>query len=218
MKSYFTCFLIFTSLLFSSCVAKPVDKEAQFWKWFVENKTNLYTQKEEQEKLLDELANHLHKVDSNLTFEFSPIDNKGIREFTISADGLYESFPAVISLVKKAPKIDKWKFVAFRQRIPDESLAINFGNNIKIGYKDIYFRYKIDSGKILIELNIRNYVDAPNFKSAIFVLLDALLGEYDAVTQIGYIEFVLLDEDKIGTMAPIIDLKKLVDKNKQVAK
>ncbi len=185
----------FITILFSACMAKSNDKEKQFWEWFIVNKTRLYEQKEPQEKLFDELSRELNKVDSSLTFEFSPIHSDGVREFTVSADGIKKYFPIVQSLVSKAPHVDKWKINAFRQRIPDDYTTIEYDKKTKIGYDDIYFRYALDSGKIAIELNVRNFIDSPSFKHAVYILLDGLIGEYDMEIQISGIKFVLLDEN-----------------------
>ena len=99
-------------------------------------------------------------------FEFSPIHSAGVREFTISADGIKQYFPIVKSLVSKAPHINKWKINAFRQRVPGEYMAIEYNKSIKISYNNIYFRYVHDSDKIALELNVENLFDSPNFKHA----------------------------------------------------
>ena len=202
-------------LCFTTCMAKEVDREAKFWEWFKANKTRFYEQTEPQENLFDEFSVQLYKVDSSLAFEFSPVHSDGIRELTISADGIREYFPIVKSLVAKAPKLDKWKINAFRQRLPDDYNSIEYGSKIKLSYEDVYFRYAKDSGKIAIELNVRNLIDSPSFKHTIYILLDGLLGEYDMETQISTIEFVLLDEKKIPNLLSLIDLRSIVDKNKQ---
>ena len=210
-----TTFLLIT-ILFPACMAKSNDRETQFWEWFIVNKTRLYEQKEPQAKLFDELSRQLNQVDSNLTFEFSPVHSDGIREFTVSADGIKEHFPTVQSLVNKAPRIDKWKINAFRQRIPDDYTTIEYDKKTKIGYDDIYFRYTHDSGKIAIEINVRHFIDSPSFKHAVYILLDGLIGEYDMETQISGIDFVLLDTNKIPNLSPLVYLRTVVDKNKEL--
>jgi hypothetical protein len=197
-------------------MAKSNDKEKQFWEWFIVNKTGLYDQKDHQEKLFDELTEQLHMVDPNLMFEISAIDSDGIREFTVSADGIKQYFPIVKSLVSKAPHIDKWKISAFRQRIPGDDITIKYDDRVKASYDNIYFRYAHDSGKIALELNVKNLIDSPNFKNAVYILLDGLIGEYDMETQISSIDFVLLDTNKITDLSPLVALRIIVDKNKEL--
>ena len=211
-----TTFSLIT-ILFLGCKAKSNDKEKQFWEWFVANKTRLYEQKEQREKLFDELAEQLHKVDPNLMFVFSPVHPDGIREFTISADGIKQYFPIVESLVNKAPQIDKWKINAFRQRVPSDDIAIKYDDSVNVSYANIYFRYAHDSDKIALELNVENLIDSPNFKNAIYILLDGLIGEFDMETQISSIDFVLLDTNKIANLSPLVALRSVVDKNKELS-
>lgn len=197
-------------------MSHPTDKEAQFWIWFSANQTRYYEQKEDQNKLFNELSTQLERVDSGLVFEFTPIRPDGVRELTISADGIKEHFPAVQSLVNKAPVIAKWKINAFRQRVPGDSMEIKYDDSIKIGYDDIFFRFAKDSGKIALELNIRKFNDSPGEKNAIFILLDGLIGEYDMETQISSIDFQLLDNSKINDYTPLVYLRGLVDENKKI--
>jgi hypothetical protein len=213
---FYTLTFSFITFLLAAFIAKSNDREKQFWEWFTVNRTRLYEQKEQQKKLFDELTEQLHMVDPNLMFEFSPIRSDGIREFTVSADGIKQYFPIVESLVSKAPHIDKWKINAFRQRVPGDDMAIEYDDSVKVSYDNIYFRYAHDSGKIALELNVENLIDSPNFKNAVYILLDGLIGEYDMETQISSIDFVLLDTNNINNLSPLVALRTLVDKNKEL--
>lgn len=191
-------------------------KEEIFWNWFTKNQETYYNGIENleiREILFDKLSSELQKVQSDLVFEFSPIHENGIREFTISADGIKENFSSVISLVEKSPKIDKWKFNAFRQRVPGDEIGLNFGD-FKISYKDLYFRYQEVDGELGVELNIRDYNGEGKIQNAVYILLDNLLGEYDTTIAIGWIDWEKLDENKLDEMIPIIKLRDLIDKRK----
>ncbi|MGG8497082.1 hypothetical protein ACQY1Q_11730 [Tenacibaculum sp. TC6] len=192
-------------------------KEEKFWNWFSKHQNTYYTEIENlkiREKIFNDLSTELKKVHHDLVFEFSPIHENGIREFTISAEGIKELFPIVTNLVKKAPKIENWQFNAFRQRIPGDEFEIQYGD-FKIGYSDIYFRY-VDGeyGKIGIELNIRDFDNSGQSKNAIYILLDGLIGEYDITMGIDWIEWVKLDESKVKNLNPIISLRTLLDQKK----
>jgi len=212
MKSitpFFLFLLITFSILLNSCVSK--EKNEDFWKWFSENQNEIYKFENNQEEIFDELQSKLIEIDSNLVFEFSPIHKDSTREFIISADGITESFPAVIKLVNVAPKFRKWKIKAFRQRNPGDSLQIVYDDSLKVAYEDIYFRYSKDSDKIGIELNIQNYKDSPDFNNAVYILLDGLIGEYDMETKISWIEIKKLEKRKIDSLYKIVELRKIVD-------
>ena len=192
-------------------------KEDKFWNWFSKNQNTYYNEIENleiREKIFNDLSTELKKVHKDLVFEFSPIHENGIREFTVSAEGIKELFPIVEKLIESAPKIEKWQFNAFRQRIPGDEFEIQYGD-FRISYSDIYFRY-VDGeyGEIGIELNIRDFDDSGQSKNAIYILLDGLIGEYDITMGIDWIEWVKLDETNIENLNPITILRTLIDQKK----
>ena len=192
-------------------------KEDKFWTWFSANENVYYTEVEDgkyRKVIFDKLANELQKIHEDLSFEFSPIHENGVRELTISAEGIIDVFPIVESLIRKAPKLVNWKFNAFRQRVPGDDIELELGEK-KIGYSDIYYRYKDgDYGEIGIELNIRNYDESRLIQHATYILLDGLIGEYDLTVGIDWIEWVKLDESTIPSLSPIIELRTLIDTKK----
>jgi hypothetical protein len=212
----FVKFLFLTILMISNISCK-IDKDKEFWDWFSKHEKALYHFETNQQVLFVGLSQRLKNIDSNLTFEFSPIHDDSIREFTISADGLKESFPSVKRLVNKAPHFSKWKINAFRQRVSGDKMQIIYDDSLKISYDDIYFRYGMDSDKIGLELNIRHYKKESGFDNAVFILMDGLIGEYDMETRISWIERKELDETKIDSLYKIIELREIIDnmKNKK---
>jgi len=191
--------------------------EEDFWKWFAKNEKFIYENienKDKQEKLFDDISSRLHKIDENLVFEFSPIHENKIREFSVSADGIKESFPAVEKLISISPKIVNWQFSAFRQRVPSDDLTLDFGK-FKIGYDDIYFRHSTSNNELGIELNIRNYDESAQMQNAIYILLDSLLGEYDVTMNIDWIEWIKLDENNVENLNKLTNLRELIDSRKK---
>lgn len=189
-------------------------KEEKFWNWFEKNQETYYSEIENleiREQIFNELTKNLKKVNEDLVFEFSPIHENNVREFTISAEGMKELFPIVEKLIEKAPKLKNWKFNAFRQRVPGDDFEIQYGD-LKIGYSDIYYRSENDNGKLGIELNIKDYNGNGQTQNAIYILLDGLIGEYDVTTKIGWIEWVKLDNNEIKNLKPIIELRNEIDK------
>ncbi len=191
-------------------------KEEKFWNWFTKNQETYYKEIENieiREQIFDKLSNKLQKVQSDLVFELSPVHKNGVRVLTVSADGIKENFPSVIKLINNAPKIENWQFHAFRQRIFDDEIELNFGE-FKISYDDLYFKYQETKRELGIELNIRNYNGKPEMQNAIYILLDNLIGEYDTTIEIGWIDWKKLDENKIDKVIPILKLRDLIDKRK----
>ncbi len=194
-------------------------KEEKFWNWFSKNQETYYTEienLEKRDKIFRQLASKLKKVQWDLAFEFSPVHENGIREFTISSDGNKELFPTVQYIIERAPKIQKWKFNAFKQRVSGDELEIQYGD-FKVGYSDIYFRFEDgDYGNIGIELSIRDYDGQQQSQVAIMVVLDALIGEYDLTMGIEWIEWTKLDEFNIHNLQRITNLRTIIDQKKAI--
>lgn len=206
--------LIIIILIMGFSLFNKESKEEKFWNWFEKNQSTYYNEIENleiREKIFDELHKNLKKVNEDLVFEFSPKHENNVREFTISAEGIKELFPIVEKLIEKAPRIENWQFNAFRQRIPGDEFEIQYGD-LRIGYSDIFYKSVDDNGKLGVELNIRNFDEKGQTQNAIYILLDALLGEYDVTTKIGWIEWVKLNENEIKELKPITELRSEIDK------
>ena len=191
-------------------------KEQKLWNWFTKNQETYYNEIENleiREKIFDELSKNLTKIHPDLVFEFSPKNENGIRELTISAEGIKEIFPIVQNLIDKSPKLKNWKFNAFRQRIPGDEFEIKY-DTYKIGYDDIFYRYSLENNELGIELNIRNFDNSGEMKNAIYILLDGLLGEYDVTKSIDWIEWKDLNENEKDNLYKLVELRELVDSRK----
>lgn len=189
------------------------DKEIEFWKWFQKN-SHLYVNFENnREPLFDLLAKKLKNINPDLTFEFSPLFENGVRELVISADGIKSSFPAVENLVSKAPEILDWKIIAFRQ--PKKGYdGVDIGD-VSVRNDDVYFRYSEMENAIGLELYIRNYEENSDWASAIYIMLDNVIGEYDVETFIDWIERKKLDESEIEILYNIEELPEILQELKK---
>ena len=61
-------------------------KEEKFWNWFEKNQSTYHSEIENlevREKIFDELSKNLKKINEDLVFEFSPLQENNIREFNI---------------------------------------------------------------------------------------------------------------------------------------
>ncbi len=208
-------------IIFGFSVIHKKTKEEKFWVWFLKHQEKIYHHIEDvkkAEKIYNQIENQLKKVETNLTFEFSPILSNKTREFTISAEGNKKHFATVKKLVKKAPKLKKWKIHALKQRATGNHHTVNYGD-VKLSCCDIYFRYKDGKyGDIGIELNIRNYDGKIKTQEATFHLLDKLIGEYDHTYAIKWVDWVLLDEKDVEHLEPFFKIKDLINQKKKKPK
>lgn len=165
-------------------------RQQQFWKWFREHSNELFDFERDQERIFDQLATELQKVDPNLTFEFGPKGAK--REFVISAGGIKKAFPAVSALAQSAPALDRWQVTAFRPRRMSANVLEFRGK--RVDPKTVQFSL-LDNGKIAgIYLFIPGFQeDDTDLKQIGYLLLDEALGEYDVEARLGLIKMLSPD-------------------------
>jgi hypothetical protein len=184
----------------------------EFWHWFIRHEVELFNfdagQEAERERIFDDLAIELHKVDTDLAFEFGPKASK--REFVVSAGGIKRAFPAVVSLIGAAPPLDRWELIAFRPRRP---LQIVEFRGKRVDPKDVWFTL-LDNGKRAgIFLFIPSFRDDDvDLKQIGYLLLDEALGEYDVESQLGLIKMLSPDARTEGERYPLVELPAFFDK------
>jgi hypothetical protein len=182
--------------------------QENFWKWFIQHQAELLNFEVDQERIFDELAAELQKVDPDLCFEFGP--GKTQREFIVSAGGIKRAFPAVVSLVDAAPSLPQWQIIAFRPRRTPIN-AIEFRGK-SIDPNDVQFTL-LDNGETcglyLFIPDIRD--DDFDLQQIGYLLLDEALGEYDVETQLGLIKMLSPDTPTKGDRHRFEDLPALFE-------
>ena len=184
----------------------------EFWDWFSQHQEKIHQNVENpefQETFFEELLARLRQINEHLGFEFSPIFEDGTRQMCITANGIKSAFPTVMELIEQSPELENWQFIAFRQRKPYDEFSTLKIDDYELSYDDIYFRYSPDEEGLDIELNVRNYDE--KMHNGVFLLMDALVGEYNVATYISSVDFVPLNEDNIDELYNISLLPDLVD-------
>jgi hypothetical protein len=164
--------------------------EREFWNWFVQHEKELFNydaqDEVERERMFDELATELQKVDRDLTFEIGPNGPK--REFVISAGGIDRAFPVVVSLAAAKPALKRWTVTAFRPRRPPT--AVEFRGK-RIDPSEVSFSLFERDGIPGLYLFIPGYREEDkDLKQIGYIMLDEVLGEYDVETRVGPIGMV----------------------------
>lgn len=177
-----------------------MNKVEIFWKWFVENAERMTMLNDidegQQHLLLDELQHQLDMYCEGLTYEISEQTQKG-RTMTISAEGDMDLFEYVVDLVDNAPDVDWWEFEAFKQP-KGKGLKVYF-DKYKFDTKEMYFMQleNEEEPDILgVRVAIPNPVkDDDDQLVGVYVTLEALIGEFDCATLVGYLEAVPLPKE-----------------------
>ena len=193
-------------------IFKKRTKFEEFWEWFSEHeefiRNNLEQNTDEVASLVTEKIKTIHP---NIYFEIPFLVTNDKRDFIISADGDYDVFDEVIDLCDIAPTYTHWNIIPFRPRTYQEDQTIDM-DGITLSYEDIYFQYDLTDLPIDVNVYIRGYDGKDNrFIHAYFILLDTLIGEFDAVTVIGETSVHTLTEEDIPNLIPIKKIRDLVD-------
>jgi hypothetical protein len=181
----------------------------EFWNWFAANADRYFHLENDMQNLFAELAKRMKAVDEHLTFAFSPVRDDGKREFVISAGGIRDSFPTVLEMVRLAPELPQWVYTAFRPPSPFNCTIEIEG--LQLSTEDIFFHEIAEGEKLGLVLYTRGYRRENRYDTAIFILLDNVLGEYDVEMKIGSLEFASLPDDyQMKGLKPLLELEKTV--------
>lgn len=187
-----------------------MERFTDFWNWFLEQEERLYYLLEEDpETVVTDITKQLKEIDPDLAFEIPYPIHHNKRNFIVSADGIFELFQTVIDMVECAPICRYFDVIAFRQPgdLIDGSITLE---GIELHYDQIYFQYSNPSLPLELKVYIEGLdIQDHRFVHAYFLLLDNLIGEYDAVTLIEYTTFYPLDGQT--QLFPITHLKDLIE-------
>ncbi len=160
-----------------------MNKYQKFWEWFTEFEEDIYFNVEQKvEEYVPLIQEKLFDINENLAFEISEVLEDKTRQFIISADGIYSAFDDVLKLSNCDLDLSKWKIIPFRQseEVTWHSVELD---GLTLSYDEIYFTYEVICGLLDMKVYIKNYDRKDNrYVHAYFLLLDSLIGEYDAVT------------------------------------
>ncbi len=162
--------------------------ESLFWKWFHEHENELFHFENERDVIFRSLSDALERVHDGLTFEMGPIE-EGLRELVISADGIRDAFPAVVSLCEAAPELPRWRIIQFRpRRSPIDTIHLK---DLTLNPDDVWVTLQPDQHKAGITLYMKGYCDklSSSYSQIGYLFLDEALGEYDVETRVGFVEF-----------------------------
>ena len=167
----------------------------------------------EQQSLLEELQGQLDAYCEGLTYEMGEPTPSG-RTLTFSAEGDMDLFRYVVELVDNAPDLDWWEFVAFKQP-KGTDLKVTF-DKYRFETKQMYFM-QLESEEEPDILGIRVALPNPVADDddqlvGVYVTLEAMIGEFDCSTLIGYLDTCAIPSEpfKAG-FRPLDDFPEFVE-------
>ncbi len=194
-----------------------MEKTEKFWQWFTDHNEQLIARGDLEEKDLRELENalqyQLDKYCEGLTYEMGEPTANG-RTLTFTAEGDTDLFRYVVDLVDAAPDLDWWEFVAFKQPLGTD-LKVRF-DKLLFETKKMYFE-QLECEEEPEMLGLRIAVEGgerqdEDFQVGVYVTVEALLGEFDCATLVGYMETVAVPEEPFKNgFQPLDELPKFVE-------
>ena len=194
-----------------------MEKKEIFWQWFSDHNEELVALGDLDDKQRHELENALQyqltKYCDGLTYDIGDATANG-RTLTFTAEGDTDLFRYVVELVDAAPDLDWWEFVAFKQPMGTE-LKVRFDRYLFDTRKMYFQQLECEEEHEMLGLRIAvegSKPDDEDFQVGVYVTLEALMGEFDCATLIGYMETVPVPEEpfKAGFQA-LDDLPKFVE-------
>jgi hypothetical protein len=196
---------------------KKGDPIETFWTWFKDNEKRLRKFEENPDKYLTEVLTQTKKIQAGLAIEFEP-PKDGVINMTVSADGDKNIFSVVQNIVAKAPTVEGWKFIAFRQRMNLEQVK---GMKLKAEDHELDPQkmkfFPMVNGDTLDLIIYAKGVTEENYNQIAYgglLLLDNILGEYDCVTKVRSYDFhnMPTKKEELDELLPLLDLAAYVDK------
>ncbi len=179
-----------------------------FWAWIADNVADLRgAGKEAAGGVLDQAAQVLHRYDPFLGFEISQCNDS--IELTVTAYGREQSFDSVTKLVESCPTIPGVRVFAFRQpEGPDFELEIA-GRTFSPA--NVYFepmKGKADPTSAGLQVFFARGDDIPIAERlhVAQIMLQAILGEYEATTRIDHLEVGDVGETDVALYIPLSDI------------
>ncbi len=176
-----------------------MDKVEQFWQWFQDHNEQLVAlgdlEEKERQQLENALQYQLTKYCDGLSYEIGDATANG-RTLTFSAEGDTDLFRYVVELVDNAPDLDWWEFVAFKQP-KGKDLKVTF-DKYRFETKKMYF-LQLESEEEPDILGIRVALPDPvqddDQLVGVYVTLEAMIGEFDCTTLVGYLDTCAIPEN-----------------------
>ena len=174
----------------------------QFWAWFVRHA--------DKGKVSEAaVSEKLHKVCDRIDVEFDPDGDEAPHEMVITANYAADAFPIVEEIVFAAPKIPDLSIKAFRPRRP-------IGDVYRFEDEDhslekVFFIPYSDGFELAVEIFAETDL-VENSLEFFWAFYKHLLGEYDSVLGIGYVQIKDLAEVKdVSALQHISQLPAVID-------
>ncbi len=185
-----------------------------FWKWFSDHQIALEEFIKDPNRdyaIYHEMTDELQKF-SELLYPEITVNEDDKYVLIITPNGINDGIEPTREIVAASPTLQNWEFVRFRQPRDEVSLE---QDGLQYETEDIEIITELDEGgdKVNCLIFIRNMNKDPRkYQTLAFLYLDHVLGEFNVITKVGYIDFKHLGEDEfIEDSISLFELRKLIE-------
>jgi hypothetical protein len=172
---------------------------ASFWDWFKAHEGELFDEWDRRSsEWLERVVSALARYHPGLGVEVSSLE-QGVRDLVVTAGGRRENVRLVDELIRAAPSMTRWRFVALRPPA-HEAFTVDVAGE-RVRPDELSFAVlRSDTG----DLGLRVYVpqlggrDRTRIREAVQRAIHALVGERDALGQIAHLE--IADDSQIEAL------------------
>ncbi|MGD9200332.1 MAG: hypothetical protein PVI26_02115 [Chitinispirillia bacterium] len=161
----------------------------EFWEWFQKNEPEIFNFKNNQDTIFKSLSEKLCSVHPSLGFAFHEQIQEGKREIIFSPNGDKVVIPFLNILYELRPELERWHIILYKPRIPiSDCLKPIEVKNTVFNPEEIKFVLFAKDTLIYIIFFVEGYEDKQkkeSIQTCVIILLDQLIGEYNAMTKIG---------------------------------
>jgi hypothetical protein len=185
-----------------------------FWTWFAEVADRFHQAMDERRggELTEEVSEAVDRCLPGMAWVFGPGENPGEHSFTLSGEGVQFKQLLAHHWLQLAPKINGWVFYADRQPTSEPGGFTIRMDNLDFGVLEFWVTPEIDEENEFVDLTVwhplAEKADEGLCHTALFLVLDEILGEMGTCRWIGSIEF---NQKKLAESMPISELKEFVE-------
>ena len=185
-----------------------------FWTWFgeVAERFHIAVKEQNSKSLTEELSGKINELLPGFAWVFGPGEKEGHYSLTLAGEGIEHRQILAALWLDRAPEIKGWDFYAFRQpsRYPG-NFSLNF-DDFSVKPIEFWVTPEIDEEEERIDISVWHPLaetsEGPSLETALFLMLDEILGEIGTGRWIGAIE---ISKKKLAESMPIIELREFVE-------
>lgn len=186
----------------------------EFWKWYSANAERFHAtiQAKRCSDLTQETSEAVDKHLPGMAWVYGPGEHEGQESFTLSGEAILPKQFVAEYWLSKAPKLKDWIFYSSRQPSKERSkFSIKLEGDHMFKTEEFWLAPYVDTDAENIDVKVwhpsLHRLDHETRMTALFLILDELLGEHGTENWIGDIDF---SEEHLKTSIPIAELPELI--------